>query len=204
MRTTHDRTSTPAIQLSNRFGILEADETSENITTVENSNTDSVASRTRSSQSRTSRNKSLVSVNISRDFESNKRGSILENRSPLTGMQIENNGVYSPAEEVRPALRGSRPRVTRSRTSTVNNLALPIRRSERLKRKADRDALQSLTNQHPESSSESNNVETLQRCRNKNFRLQVPSSESPRHSKEPDRGAPGRAAASNLTSASGY
>ena len=119
-------------------------------------------------------------------------------------MQIENNGVDSPAEEVRPALRGSRPRVTRSRTPTVNNLALPIRRSERLKRKADRDALQSLTNQHPESSSQSNNVETLQRCRNKNFRLQVPSSESPRHSKEPDRGAPGRAAASNLTSASGY
>ena len=138
-----------------------------------------------------------------RESKSSKEGSMLENTSALIGKQFENNGVDSPVveEQVGPALRGSRPRVTRSRN---NSLVTPVRRSERLKRRADRDALQSLTNQHPESTSQSNNVETLQRCRNKNFRLQIPSSESPRHSKEPDRGAPGRAAASNLTSASGY
>ena len=178
------------------------DEIPENMNSLENSNTDSVASRTRSSHSRTSGNK----INWSRYSEINKRRSILENTSTLTRIESENNELNSLTglAENRPALRGSRPRVVKSRTSKINKVALPVRRSERLKRKVDRDALQSLTNQHQESSSQSNNVETLQRSRNKNFRLQVPSSESPRHSEESDRGAPGRAATSNLTSASGY
>ena len=202
IRTTTNRTVTTAIELSNRFGVLAPDEIPENMNSLENSNTDSVASRTRSSHSRTSRNK----INLSRDSEINKRGSILENISTLARIESENNerNSLTGLAENRPALRGSRPKVVKSRTSKINKVALPVRRSERLKRKVDRDALQSLTNQHQESSSQSNNVETLQRSRNKNFRLQVPSSESPRHSEESDRGAPGRAATSNLTSASGY
>ena len=56
----------------------------------------------------------------------------------------------------------------------------------------------------PQSTLDSNNVETLQSSRGKNFRHQIPSSEATSHSEEPGMGAPGRAASSDQASASDY
>ena len=107
----------------------------------------------------------------------------------------------------RPIRRSARIRGIREKARKLNVLseagAHQRERTDKGKRtgrigRYSRHAASSDCSKIPSTTSESNNVETLQNARNKNFRFNVPCESAHSHSEWPDRGAPGPPVASGL------